>query len=143
MLPLPLHVSSAAVHVTAAAARVICGHVRRRCGPCVLLLGLQYSHVIEKKKLVKKRQRKNENTSRGSHRHREIAAAGRACCLRLCVLLPPLCILSAAVHVAAALHVAAAVHVAAAGHAYHHHTCRLWPCVSLLGLQYSHVIEKK
>ena len=142
MLPPPLRVSSTAVHVTTAAARVVCGRVHRRCGPCVSLLGPQYSHVIEKKKLVKKRQRKNENTSCGSHRRREIAAAGRACCLRLCMLLPPPCVLSAAVHVAAALHVAAAMRVAAVGHAYHHHACRLWPCVSL-GLQYSHVIEKK
>ena len=31
------------------AARVVCGRVPRRCGPCVSLLGLQYSHVIEKK----------------------------------------------------------------------------------------------
>ena len=41
--------SSVAVNVAAAAARVICGHARRRCGPCVSLLGPQYSHVIEKK----------------------------------------------------------------------------------------------
>ena len=58
MLPLPPRVSSAAMHVAAAAARVVCGRARRRCGPCVSLLGLQYSHVIEKNKVSEKKKKK-------------------------------------------------------------------------------------
>ena len=48
------------------------------------------------------------------------------------MLLPPLCVLSAAVHVATAVHVAVAVCVAATGHADHCCMCHLWPCMSLL-----------
>ena len=42
-----------AVHI-AAAMRAICGCACCHCGLCVSLLGPQYSHVIEKKELVKK-----------------------------------------------------------------------------------------
>ena len=82
MLPLPLRVSSAAVNVAAAAARVVCGRARRRCGPCVSLLGPQYSHVIEKKKLVKKRKRKNEKTLTAAVK--SLLRAMRVVCGRAC-----------------------------------------------------------
>ena len=111
-----------AVHI-AAATRAICGCVCCHCGLCMSLLGPQYSHVIEKKELVKKRKRKHKNTSVGLTATMQVAAAGCACCLQPCVLSLPPCVLSVAVHVAAAVHVAVVMCVAATGHAEHQETC--------------------
>ena len=59
------------------------------------------------------------------------------------MLLPPPCMLSAAMHIAIVMHVTAAMYVAATGHVYHCYVCCLWPCMSLLGPQYSHIIYRK
>ena len=115
-----------------------------RCGLCMSLLGPQYSHVIEKKELVKKRKRKNENTSVGLTTTMQVAAVGYACCchhcaccLWLCMSSLPCMLLWLCALLLRAMQITAACVICGCA-------CRCYGlCISLLSPQCSHVKEKK
>ena len=142
------YVLSVAVNVATATVGVIygceccCHHHRCHLWPCMWLLGLQYSHIIEKKKLVKKRKRKTPavclTAAVQSLLWAMCVVCGCACCchhhvycLWPCMLLQPCVLLLWAMHITAVRVVCG------------HRHCHCEPCMLLLGLQYSHVIEKK